>query len=322
MDKSKVKRVLVITLSNIGDIVLTTPVVEALLSEFPDAKLDVMAGPGGIEIFEKNTRLSRAILYDKKASSAEKFKLFLRLRKRRYDLVVDLRNTVLPLVLGARYITSPLRRAGKNAMHKTDEHLSRLRDLGIDVSGGRMCIPVPPEDEKHAEELIASLDGKPFIVISPGAKSHVKRWPLKNFAALAGMIQKNLKTKVVLIGDVNDRIVIKRILFNMKSAPLNLAEKTNIRELAHIIKKSRLLITNDSAPLHIAGAVGARILAFFGPTDDRQYGPAAGSASKVLRKDMECSPCKVPQCINTENKYECLKSISAEDAFRAVKELV
>lgn len=322
IDKSRVKRILVITLSNVGDVVLTTPVVAALFGEFPHVPLDVMVGPRGREIFEGHEKISDVIIYDKKSSWPEKFALLVALRKRKYDMVIDLRNTVFPLLLGAKFITNPIRHIKKGVMHKRDVHLSRLREMGIDPAGGEFHIPIKDSDKKRAEGLLGAVGGKPFVVISPGAKSHVKRWPLRNFARLADMIKKGFGYDVVLVGDKNDRVVIERILFNMRTAPLNLIEKTNIPELAHIIKKSSLVITNDSAPLHIASAVGARILTFFGPTDEKEYGPKTRAKSKVLKKDLKCSPCTVPQCINSENKYECLKTISVEEAFQAVKGLL
>jgi len=322
MNKTKIKRILVITLSNAGDIILTTPVVEALLKEFPSAELDVMVGPSGKEIFSAHKKIREVIIYDKKCPNLAKFTLFLKLRKKGYDLVADLRNTIFPLILRPRFATNPFRYRSRGRMHKAGAHLLRLKEIGIDAPGAVPFIPETESDKKHVEGLLRGLGGKPFVVVSPGAKSHVKRWPLKNFAALSDMIKEKLGYEVALAGDENDRVVIERILHRMKTKPLDLLEKTNIRELAIIVRKSAFIITNDSAPLHLVSAVGARILAFFGPTDEKKYGPFTAAASKVLRKDIACAPCEVPQCINVENKYECLKSISTEEAFEAVKELL
>ena len=322
VDKEKVKNILVITLSNIGDIILTTPVVETLLREFPDSKLDVMVGPHGREIFGHHKNVRKIFIYDKHVPFIEKFKLFLRLRKEKYNLVVDLRNTILPLVLGAKYNTSSIKRDTKSSLHKKDHHLSRLEDLGVDTKNAKFYIPYEESDKKHVDKLLEALNGKPFIAVSPGAKSHVKRWPLKNFAKLCDMLKKESGHEVILIGDGNDRIVIERILFNSEEKPLNFLEKTNIRELAYLVEKSSLLITNDSAPLHVGSAVNSKILSFFGPTDEKKYGPATKSESKVLKRDIECRPCQIAQCIKDDNKYECLKHISPEEAYNKVKELL
>jgi len=322
IDKEKVKKILFITLSNVGDVILTTPVLEVLAGEFPDAVSDILVGPQGKDVFMGHERVREIIIYDKKASWAEKFKLFLRLLKNRYDMVVDLRNTVLPIVLFPKYKTNPLRHKKKKSLHKKDIHLSRVKEMGIDTSRSRIRIPVPEEDRAYVDKLLCSLGSMPFVILGPGAKSHVKRWPLKNFAKLADNIKKELSHETILIGDDKDKVVIQRILFYMKTKPINFIEKTNIRQLAYLIKKAKLLITNDSAPLHAGSAVGAPILAFFGPTDEKKYGPAGNGKSKVLRKNLKCAPCEVAQCVNYGNKYECLNAISVEEAFRAVKELL
>ncbi|NQU95890.1 MAG: glycosyltransferase family 9 protein [Candidatus Omnitrophica bacterium] len=322
LDKSDIKRILVITLSNLGDIILTTPVVEVLSKEFPKASLDVMVSPVGEDIFKSHRRVSECIIYDKKATPLQKFKLFLTLRKKKYNLVVDLRNTILTLLLGAKYNTGPFKRGLKNDMHKKDVHLSWLQAIGIDASSASFHIPIENADEKYVDSLLSKLGGKPFITISPGAKSHVKRWALKNFAKLADMVKNDLGIEVILVGNEFDKIIIERILFYMKTKPFNFIEKTNVRQLAYLIKKAKLLITNDSAPMHIASAVDTPVLAFFGPTDEKKYGPVTKTKSKVLRKNIKCAPCEVPQCINAANKYECLKTISADEAFAAVRELL
>jgi len=322
IDKAKVRRILVITLSNIGDIILTTPVVQSLVEEFKDAKIDIMVSPNGRELFSSNENIKDVIIYDKKSSPFSKFKLFLNLRGKKYDLVVDLRNTILPLILGAKFITNPFRHDQKTRLHKKRIHLGRLEEIGIDTAKNYFYIPIKGDDKEYIDKVLFEFRGKPFIVVSPGAKSHVKRWPLKNFANLCDMLKRSLGYEIVLIGDANDRIVIERVLFYMKTKPLNLIEKTNIGQLAYLVKKAALLITNDSAPLHVGSAVDAKILAFFGPTDEKKYGPLTKSQSRVLRNNMKCSPCEVPQCINRDNKYECLKTISVDQAFKVARELL
>ena len=322
INKFKVKNILFITLSNIGDIVLTTPTLEALIGEFPDGNIDVLTGPSGEEIFKKHKKVREVILYKKKASPGEKFKLLLALRKKKYDLIVDLKNTMFPLLLGAKYITNIFRHVKKEVMHKKDSHLLRLEEIGLDTSKASFYIPLDEDDKKYIEGIINELHGREFVVIAPGAKSHVKRWPLKNFAKLCDMIKNELGHEVILVGSQDDRVVIERILFYTKTLAINLIEKTNIGQFAFLLLKSKLLVTNDSAPLHIASAMDVPTLTFFGPTDDKKYGPLTKAKSKVMKKDIKCSPCEVPQCINFKNKYECLKTISPEEAFTAVKELL
>src|SRR3989338_6032717 len=105
IDKSQVKRILVISLSNVGDIILTTPVIRVLSKEFSTARIDVMVGPNGKEIFEKDPKVFKLIIYDKHMPIIQKRRLQLKLKKMKYDLVVDLRNTIFPLLLGPKYRT-------------------------------------------------------------------------------------------------------------------------------------------------------------------------------------------------------------------------
>ncbi len=322
MKKNNIKNILVISLSNIGDIILTTPVIKNIETDLPGRNIDVMVAPAGKHVFEGFPGVRRVFIYDKKTSWKDKFKLFISLRARRYDLIVDLRNTVLPFVLLPKYRTSSIGRSSKDVSHRIDLHLSRLKKIGLGTSERVPYVPVGKEDRGYIENILERLGIRDFIVMSPGAKSHVKRWPIKNFAKLADMIKEELGLEVILAGDKNDAIVIERILFHAKSKPVSLLGLTNIRELAYLIQKSKLLVTNDSAPLHVGGAVGANILVFFGPTDHKKYGPAGSGSAKVLRRELACSPCETAQCVNAGNKYECLKTITPEEAFQSVRELL
>jgi len=322
LDKTKVKRILVITLSNIGDIILTTPVIEVLKKEFPESRLDVMVGPNGRDIFSCDKAIEKLIIFDKRVSLFEKAKLALKLRKNKYDLVVDLRNTILPFILGARYRTNSFVKIPDVKMHKKDAHLTKLEALGIDRSNARFYIALKESDKKYVENLLAPLSGKAFVAVSPGAKSHIKRWPIGNYARLCNLIKEKLHYEIVLVGDENDMPLIKKMLKDVDVKTLDLSGKTNIRHLASIIEKSKLLITNDSAPLHLASVVGGPVLVFFGPTDERKYGPSKNTESKVLRKSLDCTPCEVAECSREDYEYDCLGSITVDEAFNAVKELI
>ena len=117
IDKSQVKRILVITLSNVGDIILTTPVMATLAIEFPAARIDVMVGPRGKEIFDHDRRVFKLIIYDKHTSLAQKRRLQLKLKSLNYDLAVDLRNTIFPLLINPKYRTSTMQRFPAGVMH-------------------------------------------------------------------------------------------------------------------------------------------------------------------------------------------------------------
>ena len=316
IDKSQINRILVITLSNIGDIVLTTPVLKALKEEFPGARMDVMVGPAGREIFERDPAVFKLVIYDRHLSIAEKRRLQLKLKKLKYDLVVDLRNTVFPLLIGPKFRTSTIQRFPKGPLHSRDKHLYRLKSFGMNINNPASYVHIPKENDDYISGLIASKNiSDKFVVINPGSKSHIKKWLSGGFAAVADRIVSECGMEVIFIGTSNDEESVAGTILKMKSVCHNFVNKTSIIQLAALIKRSRLLITNDSAPLHIACAVGSKVLAIFGPTDPRRYGPT-GEFDFVINKKLHCSPCENAQC---DYDHECMKLISAEEVFDSAK---
>lgn len=315
IDKTQIKRILVITLSNAGDIILTTPVIATLAREFPSSRIDVVVGPRGREIFEKDPRIFKLMIYDKRAPVKEKARLQLKLKRLRYDLAVDLRNTVLPLLIGVRFRTATIQGFPKEIIHRKDRHLHRLSSLGIE-NGGPSYIHIPAEDDEYAAAMLKDAGaGTMKVVVNPGAKSHLKRWASDGFAKVCDRLIGECGAAVMLVGIGEDAKVIDDVISRMRQKPVNLVNRTNIRQLASLLKRSDLLITNDSAPLHLGCAVGTKVLAIFGPTDPRKYGPT-GEFDIVVKRDLSCSPCEEAVC---RFNYECMKLITAEEVFDSAK---
>lgn len=316
IDRSRVKRILVISLTNVGDIILTTPVIKTLSKKFSGARLDVMVGPHGKEIFEKDPAVFKVIIYDKHLPITEKRRLQLKLKKLKYDLVVDLRNTVFGLLIGPKFRTATIQSFPSALAHRKKRHLYRLKSLGIDGFDEETYIHVLKEDEEYVSGLLRENGvGPAAVVVSPGAKSHLKRWTAEGFAEVADRLVGECGADVVFVGLKEDEDTVKNIIGKMKHKSHDLVGRTNIRQLASLLGRSRLLITNDSAPLHLGCAAGARVLAIFGPTDPKKYGPT-GEFDSVINKKLSCSPCEAAEC---KCNYECMKSISSEEVFDTAK---
>jgi len=319
IDKSQINRILVITLSNVGDIILTTPVINALSKEFPGVRIDVMVGPQGREIFEKDPHIFKVIIYDKHLPIGEKRRLQLKLKKLHYDLVVDIRNTVFPMLIAPKYRTATIQRFPRAAMHSRSRHLHRLKSLGINNSEDLSYIHITKEDEDYTDKLIKEngiMD--PVVVINAGAKSHLKRWFAEGFAEVADRLISECKASVVFVGLKEDEAIVNDIVSKMRHKPFVLVNKTNIRQLAALLKRSKLLITNDSAPLHLGCAVGVKVAALFGPTDPQKYGPT-GEFDVVIKEKLSCAPCEKAECVRN---YECMKLITPDSVFDAAKMLL
>jgi ADP-heptose:LPS heptosyltransferase len=319
IDRSQVNRILVITLSNVGDIILTTPVIRLLSKEFSSSRVDVMSGPSGRDIFNKDPRIFKLIIYDKHTSIIEKRRLQLKLKKLKYDLVVDLKNTAFPILLMPKFRTSPIQTFPKDLIHKKERHLHRLHPLGLQNIKEESYIYIPEEDTRYVENLIKENNiTEPIVVINPGAKSHLKRWTVDGFAEVADRLANESKASVVFIGLGEDAGVVNEVTHKMKGKFYNFTDKTNIRQLAALLKKAKLVLTNDSAPLHLGCAVLTRVLAIFGPTDPKKYGPT-GEFDIMINKKLFCSPCEKAQC---KYNHECMKLISADEVYNAAKIMV
>ncbi len=320
----QVNKILFITLSNIGDVILTLPVLDYLKAQFPQADIAVMVGPRPKEIFKDNPAISELIVYDKHTKLKDNIKLFKELKQKKFDLVVDLRNTFFGVFLPAKYIIPHLSILPGNIRHVKDRHLyniknqiSNIKDKEFPIANNSLNIK--PEDEIYIKNTLKENninEQDRIAVISPGARSHIKRWPADKFIELISYIVDELKLKVILVGDRDDMHIAKYIVEHSKYPLTDLSGKTSITELAALLKKAKVLISNDSAVLHLASYVNIPIVAIFGPTDEIKYGPWSQNYA-IAKKEIFCRPCKKAQC--KFNTLECMQLIKIEDVLRGIR---
>lgn len=324
-------KILFITLSNIGDVVLTLPALDFLRAAFKEAKIICLAAERPREIFENNPAIDRVIIYDKHAKLREKIRLFYRLRKEKFDLVVDLRNTLLGIFLAARYGTPLFSAAPEDIKHMHERHLYKVKELiarhkefamPLQNDIQRTSFYVSQNDREYINQALKEngISGKDkIIIIAPGARSHVKRWPEEKFLALIEAIIKEFGARIILVGDKDDSATARYISGNLLYRILDLSGKTGLRQLAYLLKMANLVITNDSAVLHLASYVDRPVIALFGPTNEQKYGPWSKTRS-VVKKDIFCRPCEKAQC--RFKNLDCLKVIKPQDVLREVRNIL
>jgi len=277
MTKS-INQILLVSLSNIGDVVLTFPVLDILRRDFPDAGLTVMAGPKARALLADNPCFT-FLSYDKHSSWAEKACSIRKLRRKKIDLAVDLRNTLIPYLAGAKRKTSLFLRRRDNR-HMRFQHLDRLRSVylyssessqkfAVDLFGGRV------------NRLPQEIRRGHYIVAAPGAADHRKRLSPRCFAGLCDHIVERHRKDVVLIGDVSDEEIGEEVLNAMQHKGYNLCGQTTLLESASLMAGAGLVLTNDSAPMHLASYLDIPVIAFFGPTSPVKYGPWSGKSLTV-----------------------------------------
>lgn len=316
-----IRKILFITLSNIGDCILTMPALDALKNRYPDAAITVFCGPRPAGLFEHDQTIRSTVVYDKRASLRDKARLVLSLITQKFDLVVDMRNSLLGLLLpaGMRFWGAS-RRLGASA-HMRDRHYSVIERPGI--PGGtavpRLSLAVTAADRKTADGLLAQSGvtaAQRFVVVSAGARSAIKRWPRERYAELLRRIIREFGVRVVLLGDRDDAAVNGYLAAQCGSAVVDATGRTTFACAAALLERARLLITNDSANLHLASYLNVPVIGIFGPTDDAKYGPWSRQSATV-KKEIFCRPCCKAQC--RFNTLACMQLVSVEDVLLPVR---
>jgi len=319
--RADIRKILFITLSNLGDIILTTPVLERLVSEYPGARIDVITGAPGIDIFSKHPAVAGVSVHSRKMSLADRLKQVAGLRKEHYDVVVDLKNSLLPYAVGAKKRTSLFSGKRSPDVHKRDEHLLKLADLGIKdpLERPRFFLPVSPEDGSYVEDLLGR-EWTRIVIVNAGAKSHLKRWDPGKFAALSDLLVSELKCRIVLTGADEDAEVTGKVASSVTTPIKDLCSKTTLGGLAALMARADLVITNDSAPLHVASAMNTPTLAIFGPTDEKKYGPLA-ERHKVVKPATPCRPCEKALCDKGRDEG-CISDIGVDTVYAMAKQML
>ncbi len=322
---NKINKILFITLNNIGDCILALPVLDFIIENFPQAKITVMSGPRPKELFENNPYLDQTIIFDKRRKLREKIKLFKQLKKEKFGLVVDLRSSLFGVLLSSRYNTSSGLIIPKNITHMRDRHLYKALSFEPRAQSPeirRKSLYIKPQDEEYIKKILNENNIKEqdkIVVIAAGARSHIKKWPQDRFAGLISSLPKEGPVKIVLIGDKDDIATNKYIAEHTQIPLLDLSGKTALMQLAALLKRASLLITNDSAPLHLGSYLNLPIVAIFGPTNELKYGPWS-EVCAVVKKDIHCRPCEKAQC--RFGTLKCMEIIQVEDVLRQVRNIL
>ena len=318
---SPVKNILVITLSNIGDVVLSAPVMDILLRDFPLAKLSLVIGERASSLFEGNSRISQIHIFDKMRTPLEHLRWTWGLRKYHYDLVIDLRNSMIGYFLTPKWMMPPLLFPDKT-IHLKQQHLNRLRSLYDFEPKSILPVTITPSlsDERLIDGLVNDFLEKdlPFIFIAPYAADLAKTWDAENFVNLSKELFIQYGLKIIMIGSAAQKENIDGIIAKSGADILNLAGKTNLIQIAALIKRAKVAIVHDSGPMHIASYFNKPVIALFGPTDPQCSSPWS-SIFKVVHRNNECRRCLKPKDFSV--LHNCMAAITQQDVLAAFAEV-
>ena len=319
LKNSEIENILVVSLSNIGDVILTLPVIDTLKANFPKARINVVVGPKAAELLSDDPRVN-VIIYDKRIPFKSKLGFFIYLRKQKFDLIVDLRYSALTLFLRGTFKTSPFVKTPKTVEHMKHRHLYKLKSTypAINKFYTLSEININDSDRNKIDRILSEnkLSSETNIVIvGPGAASHWKRYHERGFARTCDYLIENYSVKIVMVGDKNDSEIAQKVSSLMNNESVNLCGQTNLKQLAYLIKKTKLVISNDSAVMHMASYLDVPVLAMFGPTNPNKYGPW-NSRSFVVKKELNCSPCEESSC---RYNHECMALLKEDLVIKQAK---
>lgn len=331
-DLDKVKKILVIKLRHLGDVLLTTPVFSALKQEIPQAKIHAYVYLEAKPILEDNPYLAKVMTYDravKKQSILKKIyyelKLLWKIRREKYDLVINLtegdRGSLATKVSKAFYRVGMFGRHQKvythlvkaaSLRHTVEKNLDALRRIGI--------FPRPEGKKLHFQtQQPASFGIKEFFLIHPTSRWRFKCWPpLKVRALIKALLQRGHTVVVTSGKDQKEIRMIDKILDQMHADNLiNLSGQVTLKELGWLIQHTKRLVCVDSFPFHVSSVFQTSVVALFGPTSEITWGPWQNPNAKVITKAMSCRPCFQDGCGGSK-RSECLLSIEAEEVLLAM----
>lgn len=272
------QRILFITLSNIGDALMTTPALETLHRRYPTARIDLVADRRSDAIFHHCPYLEHIFYKDKTAGTRGLLKLIAQLRKQRYDLIVDLRTDGLAYLLRARRRLTKWHARPLGA-HAVEQHMGVLAALGpLEIPPMRIWLT--DELQTQAQQQLATQTSKTWLALGPGANWEPKIWPAARYRELANSVQTHFDG-VLLLGGPGDIPRCTEVANGLQLPTLNVAGKTDLLQAAALLAQTRLFVGNDSGLGHLAAAVGRPTLTVFGPGQPQRYRPW-GAASHWL----------------------------------------
>ncbi|NPV05194.1 MAG: glycosyltransferase family 9 protein [Syntrophaceae bacterium] len=333
-----ISSVLVVQLGDIGDVVSATPAFRAVRERFPEALLAVLVREGFGGLLEDDPGIDRVFEVRRKQGMLadrvlEPLRLIGRLRRQRFDLVIDLRGddrgVYMSLASGApvraamRYGHMPWRDAfythlviapppEKRIRGAAHQSLDVVRPLGMDTPDPVPRLHISADALQRVRRLLAEqgAGARAQVTINPFARWKYKEWEYEKWAEVIRWVGKERGYVPVLVGSREERHDAAGIALEAGGGVINLAGETSLKELAALLSLSAFHAGVDSAAPHIAAAVGTPTITIYGPTDWRDWAPEGGR-HRVIRPDRDCVPCRDKGC-RGEGRSECLEELGAD----------
>jgi heptosyltransferase-2/heptosyltransferase-3 len=338
-----IKRIIVVDLLYLGDLLFAHPFFAGLRELFPEARIDLVANSNFAEIMRVNPNLDHVYSYNKDWAPARSYKFAKKLKMNNYQLGINIQgNWRTALLLKLISADQSIGYGGKGRGLFLDEEVKRNTDLHMienylefsnklqqsrllkdyfkdkkkDFNSEEDVFPVLSVDQAYqqsAERKLKKIGLKDkFVILNTGGSWKTKRWPEEYFAEIANQLMER-GYKILFVGGPSDTERVSYILNKIENKKMiyNLSGKTSLLELAAVLKKASLVVSGDTGPVHVAAAVGTNTAAIFGSSDEKKYAPR-GSGKNILIKNagLECRPCGEHEC--PLEHFKCMRKLSPE----------
>lgn len=342
IDKSKIDRILIRATNWVGDVVMTLPALEAVRACFPQSKITVLAKPWVIPLFKSHPMVDEVLHLGKEkglfTGLYEILRVIFLIRRQKFDLAILFQNAFeaafiayladIKYIVGYKtdhrgFLLSHGLMIDNKVLntHQVEYYLNLIRAIGCDAKSKDPELFVSKEYDESILSFLSEggVAKDDFLLgLSPGAiYGPAKRWPPDRFAALADMTIERWGAKVIIFGSQAEKDICANVSGNMIHSSIDLSGKTELGEAMALIKRCNIFVSNDSGLMHIASALNVPLVAIFGSTDPLATGPK-GSKIKIIRHQVNCSPCLQPKC---PTDYRCMLSILPEDVWNEMSNL-
>jgi heptosyltransferase-2 len=316
-------RILVKANNWLGDAIMSLPTLRSLKAMFPKSHLAVLSRASFTDLYRAVPEVDEVLPHVREGVSSW-VSTVRSLRKRKFDVAL-----ILPRSFSAAFLAFSARiprrigyAAGRGALltetpaplgreHRVHHYHHLLSALGAPPRIGPPQLPILPEAKSWA---LARLEGGPWIGLNPGATyGAAKQWFPERFIELGRRLAK--RGRLVVVGGPAEAELGEKVARGVGG--MSMAGQTSVSQLAAVIARCRLLVTNDTGPMHVADAVGTAQVAIFGPTDHRVT-PPFGKKHTLVRHDLDCSPCLKRVC--PLGHHHCMKWVTVDEVYRACGE--
>lgn len=334
----ELRRLLLIRLSSLGDILLMTPLLNLLRAACPQAQIDVLVKAEYRDLLRAHPGIARLLTFDSGQSLLSTLRS---LRADYYDLAVDLHCTPRSQLLlrGLRagrkltYNKRVLRRAllvrlGWNTLRRmtpvSDLYAAPLRRLGLTGRLGAPTMHLDPESSEatkaHVARSLPDAPNQPLLAVAPGARWPTKRWPVERFAAVAQKLAREKQAAVVILGGSDEAQLARAVGDKLDVPVVNGAGTLSLMDSATLLSRCRLLISNDSGLMHMATALQVPVVAIFGPTVQEFGFYPFQARSEVVSEPLPCRPCSTKGSRRCPRwHHACMQDISSARVLAAAR---